>query len=235
MMDYASRFGFHLFAPIFLFAVYLAPQLGSKSPFLATNAEFMRRLKIPPATVAKALLLIPLAGFALSSSNRSIHLVTYYPRLLDAHAPLGNILARIADRDGIRAFSFGDAGMTAYQSGLPALDNIGLGSTLVATRGIDAQLLEEYAIDLIVFHARPGGVRLADFNQEAIFAWQQENHFIENCDVYWQPDYTMRVFARTLIPEVLALCTTSKEKNAVGNREYLRQTISLPPWTYWRE
>lgn len=233
MMNYAGRFAFHIFVPMYLFFVYLASRLDGRL-YIAQSKDLREPVSIAQGVAAKGVLLCALAAFAMISENFSSRGITYYPRLLFASA-LGKTLDQIADKYGIRAFSLGDAGAAAYHSGLNALDNIGLASSAVAGKGLDPALLEKYKIDLVVLHATPEGVRLDVFNQQKLYAWAVANGLRELCDIYWQKDYILRVYSRKPIPEISEVCAVSKARNNVTDRALFKSAILVPPWTFWHE
>jgi hypothetical protein len=233
-MNYAGRFAFHIFIPIYLFFVYLACRLTG-SLYISRRRDFQEPVAIDQSTAAKAGLLCCLATFAAISENLSSRGVTYYPRALIAHAALGKALHRVADKYGIRAFAFADAGMAAYHSGIDALDGIGLASTAVARQGIGPALLDKYKIDLVVFHATVEGIRPDFFNQQKIERWAVASNFTYLCDIYWQKDYILRVYSKTAIPEISDVCETSRARNNVTDRQLLESAILVPPWRFWTE
>lgn len=233
-MDYSGRFTFHIFAPIFIFVTYLASK-AEGFLYVSNKSDFSKVNFIKKRYVFNVLALGLLFTFSIVSDNLSPHMATYYPRALDSHAPLGKLLNKISEKYSINAFSFGDAGMTAYHSKINALDNIGLGSSLIAKDGVTDVLLSNYGIDLIVFHSHPNGIRLADYRQQEIFNWATKNGFNELCDVYWQKDYTMRIYSKNKIDEIINLCHTSKLANNRTNREMFASSIISPPWRFWRE
>jgi hypothetical protein len=143
-MNYVERFSYHIFAPVFLFGIFLMSRNQHRSYEIATQVirDGSQKLSVRPKVyvplVLGVLLLSLYAGFASGTLNpiSLAHMSNYYPRSLDSHAALGKILHSIAESDAdINSFSFGDAGVAAYHSELLALDNIGLGSTYVAREG----------------------------------------------------------------------------------------------------
>jgi hypothetical protein len=125
--------------------------------------------------------------------------------------------------------------MAAYYSKTIALDNIGLASMAVARTGLDASLLDTYRPDLIAFHATPKGIRLEDYNQQSIHDWALSHDFRELCDIYWRPDYTIRLYARQPIVELTRLCAISKVRNNLSNLQMYQRALLLPPWKYWTD
>lgn len=233
-MDYSGRFAFHIFAPVFIFLIYLSSKMEGFL-YISTKNDFSDVNFIPRRLAFNGLVFGFLLTFTIVSDNFSPYTISYYPRALNSHAPLGKLLNEISIKYGINAFSFGDAGMTAYHSKLDALDNIGLGSSSVARGGVTENLLNKYGIDLIVFHSRPEGIRLADFRQQEIFNWAEKNGFNELCDVYWQNDYIIRIYSKIKINEITNLCVKSKIENNRTNKEMFVESIISPPWRFWRE
>jgi hypothetical protein len=233
-MDYSGRFTFHIFAPLYVFLVYVAAKLRGRL-YLSISEDFSRRISVTLGVLVKFLALFLLIIFALLSDNLSLYTATYYPRAQTSHAELGRVISRIATKYGIRTFSFGDAGMAAYYSKTIALDNIGLASMAVARTGLDASLLDTYRPDLIAFHATPKGIRLEDYNQQSIHDWALSHDFRELCDIYWRPDYTIRLYARQPIVELTRLCAISKVRNNLSNLQMYQRALLLPPWKYWTD
>lgn len=229
-MDYSARFAFHIFFPVYVFLVYFASNTCEVIQLRYGQKEF----SFSSCMFLKVCAAILLLAFAKQSGIADSHMVNYYPRALDSHAALGKTLRGVGQRYGIDSFAFGDAGMAAYHSGLVALDNIGLGSAKVVHEGLTSNLLDEYGVDLIAFHSRPEKIRLKDYNQEAIYNWSQVNNFEYICDIYWQPDYTLKIYSKRSIPEVNSICESSKRLNDRSNREYLKETLFTPPWKYWK-
>jgi hypothetical protein len=233
-MNYAGRFAFHIFVPIYLFFTYLASRLTGRL-YISGREDFRPSVVISQSAGAKALLLCGLVIFAAISENLSSRGVTYYPRALYAHAALGKTIGRIADKYKIRAFAVGDAGMAAYYSNIDALDPIGLASSAVVKQGVGPALLDQYKVDLVVLHATPEGARTDFFNQKRVYDWAVANDFKELCDIYWQKDYLLKVYSKAPIPEISAVCAASKAKNNSTDRPLLKSAILVPPWRFWRE
>ncbi len=182
-MNYAHRFLFHVFAPILLFSLYLSATDDAKESYgelyVSRSENGVSLLGISVRTLINSGLFAYVVFFGVISTSISgaAHLVAYYPRAIDSHAALGKALNKISLSEGISSFSFGDAGMAAYHSELIALDNIGLGSRAVTSRGIDFDLLDQYSLDMIVFHAAPSGIRFDSHRQNAIYDWGLANNF----------------------------------------------------------
>ena len=175
-----------------------------------------------------------LSFFYLFSGIINPGIVTYYPRALESHTQLGKTIFKIKDKYNIKSFVFGDAGMTAYHSGLNALDNIGLGSSLTTHNGFTNSLMDKYQIDLIVFHSVYNNIRLDDFNQAIILKWAREKNFVFLCDVYMNSYYILKIYSKGNIAELNQNCELSKIANNNNNPEYLKKTWFKPPWIYWK-
>lgn len=233
-MDYSGRFTFHIFAPVFIFLIYLSSKIEGFL-YISTKNDFSNVNFIPRRLLLNGLGFGFLLAFTIVSGGNFSSMATYYPRALSSHAPLGKLLNEISIKYGINAFSFGDAGMTAYHSKIEALDNIGLGSSSVARGGVTEDLLNKYGIDLIVFYSRPEGIHLDRYSQQEIFNWAEKNGFNEQCDLYWQKNYTLRIYSKIRIEEIINICNKSKIANNRTNREMFAESIISPPWKFWRE
>jgi hypothetical protein len=239
-MNYADRFFYHIFAPAFLFGIFLASQ--SRSNWDEISLQYLRdekqvlaiRSRIPFFQNVLLVLLYALFGMKATNTSELLHLSQYYPRALDSHAVLGKTLRDIAnDNQDIKSFSFGDAGMAAYHSELIALDNIGLGSSHIAKQGVDTDLLDAYSLDFVVFHSTPGGI-LNDYNQQTVLDWSKANGLDMVCEIYWREDYTLRVYARDEYPRIKKICKESTRNN-VGGKEYFLKSVLTHPWNFWHE
>lgn len=233
-MDYSGRFAFHIFVPIYIYATYVASTADGKIYVSAYN-DLRNQVIITYNALAKGALLFYLAAFFLISDNMRVYAATYYPRALISHAELGKTINHIAGKYGLRAYSFGDAGMAAYHSRINALDNIGLGSSAVAKTGVNASLLEKYHIDLIVFHADSKDIQLEVANQKQIYDWAIKNQFAELCDIYWRKDHILKVYSKRPISEITELCAKSKQHNDVEDYDLLKKVVLVPPWNFWTE
>ena len=236
-MNYAGRFSFHIFAPVYLFMIYFISKQSSVIFYTSNNQNNYNQFIFSLQSIVNISLLSILLFFARGTMSPSelLSIYDYYPRAIDSHAALGKYIHSISNRYNIKSFSFGDAGMTAYQSSIVALDNIGLASSAVARNGINDKLLNKYALDLIVFHARPDSIRLKDHQQQIIYNWGIKNGFRMIGDIYWRPDYTIRIYSKIKYPELEAICNSSYQKNNIDSKSYFINTILQPPWYYWKE
>ncbi len=231
-MDYAGRFAFHIFAPIYVFWIYFTSKLDGHV-FISLHDDFMDTVSIKQKQFFTLISFSFLAVFTYISSSGLPHLVTYYQRALHSHAELGKVINRISERYGIRSIAIGDAGMAPYYSDINVLDIVGLGSSTVARHGISPSILDKYQVDIIAFFASKDGIRLNDYNQQIVYDWAVSNKFKEIGDIYWQRDYMLRVYSRNNIYEIDNLCKMSKYFNNVPNWKLLKETVCYPPWKYW--
>lgn len=221
MMNYAERFTYHLVAPIYFILAYLA----SQGHVLRNFAKYIEYTAYSVLTIL----------FLLTFSDRLVKISNYYPRAIQSHAALGKVLSDISDKYEINSFSFGDAGMVSYYSKLVSLDNIGLGSSRVAQEGMHRQILDDYKLDMIVFHSSPEGVHLDSHGQQVLYDWAIENNFLMICDVYFRKEYTLRIYSKKAYPEILDLCKVSKQRNSMSEQDYFLQSIKNNPIKYWHE
>lgn len=233
-MNYAGRFAFHIFAPIYIFSIYVSSRV--KEVFYFSNIKYFHKsLKIKYSILINFLAIFFLIIFAKISENTSTFLATYYPRAIFSHAELGKVIHNMAATYNIRAFALGDAGMAAYHANINSLDIVGLGSAEIAKRGMSHDLLDRYQIDLIAFYANKQSIILNQYNQKIIYDWSIKNGLIELCDIYWQKDYTLRIFARNQIKEIQEICHNTEILNSRLDKEMLSDAIINPPWIFWRE
>lgn len=168
-------------------------------------------------------------------ASELVHLANYYPRALDSHAALGRVLDEMQEHPGDAAFLLGDAGMAAFHSRSVALDNVGLGSALVAHNGVTEEILDEYRPQHVFLHANPDIGIWHRFGHQQILSWMDRERFSFQCDIFWKRDYSLRYFARVPTPKIQELCLTSREANEIGDRDYFQAQASRLPWAYWRE
>lgn len=232
-MNYSQRFAYHIFGPTFIFATYTVAKnfRGHLAIELENRGE--KRYSLKQILSIYLLLVAGVYGGGTSRPGELVSLSNYYPRALDSHANLGRILNEV-EIDG-SSFLMGDAGMAAFHSRLVALDHIGLGSAMIAHQGVTNAVLDTYNPRLLFLYARPeSGVR-TDYDQAIIQEWAETRGLNAFCDIYWQPNYSLRYFAQSATPEILDLCRQSEMKNNIGDRAYFISQVVLPPWHYWRE
>jgi hypothetical protein len=231
MMNYSGRFAFHIFFPIYVCIIYA---VGSKSGYLRieTNEELIARLKLK--TFTKCVAVFMLLAFFITSGRFNNYMITYYPRALEAHAAFGKTVAQIQGKYDLSSISFGDAGMVAFHSNLEFLDNIGLGSGMVAHQGLSREVISAYNPKIIGFYGRPESIE-DTYNQPQMLEWAKSRKMTRLCGVYFRPDYTLLLFSYVHIDEIVALCEKSGEINNRDDRTYIKDTLKFPPWIFWKE
>jgi hypothetical protein len=236
-MNYADRFAFHVFAPVFFIFLYMSKNASVGSPYIARTSKFDKVFTLESSTALNTISLIMLSIFFVNSTSLgTISLISFYPRALDSHAQLGKTLYALKEESKISSFSFGDAGMTAYHSQLNALDNIGLGSSLVAqNKKVTSEILNLYDPDIVVFHSRLGAIRYKDHSQQVIYDWAKSKSYSKICEIYWRDNYTLTVYSAKQYKQLSALCDSSKASNNIRDREYILENVLIPPFVFWHE
>ena len=229
-MNYAERFGYHIFGPIYLLFVYL----------LTFDAQDLTEENEKPVI---ARIVMSSAGFFLLfvfviQSTSAISLVTlsnFYPRHLNAHAALGKLIGEISKKYEIRTMAIGDAGMAPYHARITNLDNYGLGSALVAHEGATAKTYEQYNPQLVMLFATGEDIPLNMQSKKTLLQWTLAKGYHALCDVYERPEYRVRIFAAKNIPELMLLCDQSKATNGSYEKDFFLKNVLTPPWHYWHE
>ena len=163
--------------------------------------------------------------------NELLELSQYYPRAQLSHSELGYAIKD----SGAKSMSFGDAGMTAFNAKIDSLDNIGLGSSLVAKYGVNNYVLDIYNPDIVVFHSRPEiGIRMDDHNQKNIFTWVEKNNLQPVCEAIWDRDYSITIYAKKNIDVYPIKKTCKKSKfNMRSKLANFKKYVMSPPWIFW--
>ncbi len=233
MMNYASRFAFHIFVPIYCFMIYIAAEQRGKIMTVSTSTENYFQCSVE--NFVKAVAVIILCFFVWTSGIRAIGLFTSYPRLLASHGQLGKVITAVAEQYGLNALAIGDAGIAPYQTKLNNLDIVGLGSSIVVRDGLAAALNRGYSIDLIAFYATPHSIQKNLFSQHLLLEWATKKGFSYLCDIYWQPDYVLKLYTKQSIPELELLCKKTHLENSITDQEYFKKIMFIPPWHYWHQ
>ncbi|WP_417794803.1 hypothetical protein [Terasakiella pusilla] len=235
-MNYAWRFGFQVFTPVYIYAAFVAAGKELNFRIVSDQAPFSERHIHFNSTSTLSLAVAVTVFTDVGVGGRELReLATYYSRALDSHAALGRAINTLSDTPNTPAFLLGDAGMTAFHSRQSALDNVGLGSSLVAHQGVTKAVIDQYAPSMVFLHAVPGGEPWASFGRDTITEWMTENGFKYVCDIYYNPDYSLRYFSATASSEVEEVCASSRAANDVDLGDYFERDITRPPWLYWRE
>jgi hypothetical protein len=236
IMNYFGRFNYHIFAPIYLFAIYLSSKLTDSSDILLLRGDAIRRYSFSDKDLVGAYLaMLVVIFYMMDWQTDYLYYVSQYNRGLESQAKIGKVLNSVREKYGIRSFAMGDAGMAAFHSNINALDNLLLGSSRATKYGLTEDLISQYDIDVIAFHATPQFVHRDGFNQRPLFDWATKNGFKDHCFVLLGGDYGFRMFARQYIHEFDDLCAESYRHNIRTNTEFALEALATPPWKLWHE
>jgi hypothetical protein len=224
LMNYLERFPFQIVLPLAVYLVWAVTQAPSVPGRL-------------PVWLGVMGLVAYLGAYAAATRN-PVNLMTianYWPRGLASYAPLGRTLAALGEAGRVGSFALGDAGVTAWHSRLPALDPIGLGSRLVTRQGATIETLRAYAPDVVMFVADADGIRDRPRWHDGMWAWVAEEGMSELCELYWAHQYAVRLYARTDIPELRAVCDASRAANPPDELTLFLRHVGQPPWAFWHD
>lgn len=244
-MNYSERFSFHVFAPCYVFGLYIlalelkrSKKAGEGEPPAREHASgnfFRHARNLPRSLVLGVVLIVLLCRFFTMSGKWPAYEATYYQRALVAHAALGKKISQVAGKYNIKSLSVGDAGMLPYQSNLSVLDNVGLGSARL-TRGKPTEaLFDSYELGMVIFYTKDGLPVLDEYRQSQILGWAEKKGFFKVGELYWQPDYMLAIYAKQNMPEIEEVCLNSRLVNSVPDSEMRWATLPVPPWVYWHE
>ena len=232
-MNYNMRFLFHIFAPIFLFILYLSKNVNSE--FSIKNIKNNLSLKVTEKKLVHFFLVPFLCIFFYQSNFELRATFTYYPRLLDSLGAFGSKLNLIKKKYNLNSIAYGDAGLLPYNSNLNNLDLFYLGSSKLTFQGINNKLIDLYNPQLIFFHTRGENKNIRKSkNQVAMMNWAKNKSYVELCHLYVGLDYTIKVISKKKITELIKICEESKVKNLYNDHQYIKRTLFIPPWYYWK-
>jgi len=234
-MNYAERFAFHIFAPLFFILIYLSTKIKEPACYVSNNEDGKTFFILKPNIIFNVIAIAFLILFFSRSTNIG-KVADYYPRAIDSHAELGKKLYEIKSKYDVKSFSFGDAGMTAYHSELLALDNIGLGSSMVRqAKEVNEDILNQYNPEILVFHSRPQEIKIEEHNQKNILKWGLSRDYKYVCDVYWRDNYTLGIYSKNNYEELQQVCKSSEKLNNISSKDYILNMIKKSPFSYWHE
>jgi hypothetical protein len=234
-MNYADRFVFHVFAPLYLFAVYKLDRRALAAPNSpesgqSHNSHSRRALALTGWLFVSG----AVTGFYYDTFSY-FRFANYTPRLHSVHGEFGRVLQELAQRGEVGAYAMGDAGIAAYHSGLPALDLLGLGSRTLTRTGITEQLIKEYQPDIIVIYANREGVLDRPAWHDALLDYARAEEFSGSCRLFVDNYERLVVHSRVPHPEIESLCAVTQEINNVPTSQYLLRHINRPPWDFWHD
>lgn len=228
-MNYASRFVFHV-AMVIIIIIAKYSSTGDKS--LTEKLNRRHFFKMNEKTITLIFLIIFIIYF---SSKDALGLINYYPRSLESHSEIGKSIAKIKDSKKITSFTFGDAGMAAYQSDIFSIDNVGLANKAIGRGEFSENYLNIVAPQIIFLYGNQNGVYHDMSNQSTLIKWINEKKYRHQCSIYWRPDYLIYVYGKEEIKEINEVCEKSKQLNNIGELEFMRTHITRPPWVFWKE
>lgn len=214
-MDYAGRFAFQVYAPLALLAIYVLALKENRERL----AMLLNRRLVSVASIAIALgLLVPTLSPAISD------VTVYYPRLQAVHGELGRVVKALGREGVVHATAMGDAGLFAFESGLPNLDIRKLGTHLGAIHGVERELVEQYGVDFAVI----SDYSIAD---GVMRPYVLRQNLVHVCDAYISPTYVMEIWTRKADPRLISVCENSK-KYSVETQDF--SSLGSAPWNDWR-
>ena len=239
-MNYAIRFGYHIFGPACLIVTYIVATEKNTACYLSFEKKLRKLIKVEVEfnAIINIILVLWFIVFSAFMVSRMPLYIEGYPRALNSHAALGKTIKEISEKYNIVSYSFSEAGMAAYHSNLNVFDSIGLGSSYVVHKGVDLEILDMYKPDLAIFYllaTESTNINLNIFNYQIVYDWAIKHRYIEICDVYFNQTVMFKIFGKQAYPELLILCDKSKKANNVSYKEIFFRTAFLPPWYYWKE
>lgn len=234
-MNYGDRFVFHIFGPLYLYAVYkldrhvISANPSDSSPSRQRSAQRRRH-----ALTAWLFICAFTAGFYYDTFSY-IRFINYTPRLLSVHGEFGHVLRELSEQDRIDAFAMGDAGLAPFHSSIPVLDLLGLGSRSVTKGGITQGLIRQYEPDVIVIYANRERVLDRPTWHDALLEYAKYENFLGSCRLHVDNYERLVVHSRVPHPEIEALCAKTEARNNVVPSVFLRRHIAQPPWHFWHD
>lgn len=216
-MDYASRYAFHIFAPLALLGIYV---LTSE----AGRARISKRVSWLPKRTLSGVVVFALAlGFLVPTLPQNVlSLANYYPRLLDAQGQVG-LLAK----ESAKAMSISDSGLAPYLAEIPNLDTTLLGTKIGAKNGVSQKLFDDYGVDFVALRDRK---KLRAMMEPIL----DKSKLVHVCDVYFGPEYRIQLWLAASTDRALEVCASSKAANDLDDRTYLSANLTNAPWNYWQ-
>lgn len=235
-MNYASRFAYHIFIPIFLYTAW-AVSVGGEKNLPAIEPDQPKFAGFSRKSVGISGLVISASFLALSANSpyNAIWLANYYPRALDSHAQLGEVLLSRADAAEPTRYLIGDAGMAPFRARGINLDNVGLASSMVARGDSISEALDAYRPEFIFLHGSPLDGPWRRFSSDEIILWSRAQGYSWHCNIFWDTGYVLMVYADSIPEELSDLCAESYLVNSVSQRDYFFQHVFYPPLSFWHE
>ena len=231
-MNYHARFLFHIYGPIILFIIYLSHQ--SKNFVYLELERYKKKLKFNEKSFLNILIWPFFLIFLYVSSFEFRYTTTYYPRLLEAHGKLGNVINNNKEKYKINSIAIGDAGLLPYNANVNTLDLGALGSSIATHKGWNNEIIDMYDPKIIILRVNPETDEIYENKvQNLMIKWIEKNNYLKICDVTFHQQYFMRIYAPMIINEISDVCLSSKV-NDLNHHQYIFKNIYLPPWMFWK-
>lgn len=236
-MNYCERFMFHLFLPITIFTAYFLSNLNLEKASFALSNRTRKSLNFFPVIYILSFGLF--VSFVVLSPKKLVHLANDYPRVYNSYGALGKILSKESSDNNVKAFSIGSIGTAPYNSKIPALDNFGLGSNLLVTKGIN-HALKVYEPDVVCLMHRYNkeGIRQLSkhANQQKVFEYVLEKNFKEVGHMTYFEGCEIVIFAKQNSELNFDLLQqSSTDQNAEETYDYfLKYNFKKMPWFFWK-
>lgn len=214
-MDYAGRFAFQVYAPLALLAIYVLALRENREQLAQVWKRGLVNWLSPLIAIA---LVIPTLNSAIAD------IAIYYPRLQAVHGELGRTVKQLSAEGSVHVTAMGDAGLFAYESGVPNLDIRKLGTHLGAVNGVDRELVEKYAVDFAII----SDYTIADSVMRPFVLRQSMVHV---CDAYISPTYVMEIWTHKTDSRLISVCNNSK-KYSSDIQDF--SSLKTAPWQAWQ-
>lgn len=229
-MNYSARFVFHV-AMVLIIIIAKYSSMDTKKSLKHTTSH-RKFLQVHGKKMAMALMITVLLHV---SSKDAMGLINYYPRALKSHSELGKVIAKSKDSYKINSFSFGDAGMAAYHSGIFSIDNVGLANKAIGMGEFSQNYLDFVSPDIVLLYGNQHGAYSDMSNQSTLLEWIDRKNYTHQCSIYWRQDYLIHVYAKERMQNINAVCESSRQINNIDEVAFMKTHISSPPWRLWRE
>ena len=235
IMNYANRFSFHIIAPIYIYAIFITSK-DSGNIIIEAKDIFLNKYSFKLSYVFAVICFLHAASLFLTSRAELVHLANYYPRAQFSHSEFGNVLKNLKNENKIKSFSISDAGMAAYYSGIPNLDTIGLGSSLVAhSSGVSEEVIEVYRPDIIAFRTNANHEVKEIERYKFLMEYVESEKLYPICNIYTSMNYSVYIYSKIKAAEISQHCENSKNFNYVSDRDFFFTHNLKPPWAFWNE
>ncbi len=232
MMDYSARFLFHLVFPSLFIGFYGLNRLLADS----TNRW---RPQVAPVALALVGAIFLLTGYAYRFQPSVVMAASnYYVRWLDVSEPLADAITTDLSSETRPNLVLGDAGFIPFDSRLPNLDIVGLGSAQVARQGMSDSLLNARDPSVLVLYGDERAPFDALYAQADILSWIESRPQFETvCKVQLLRSYHFWIYYRSdreYGRQITSACARAGRTSVLDEISLFKEQIVNPPWVYWR-